>query len=151
MGRIARLIKVEIQKFIMNTVEAYYSQNQLADHYDSSGVDAPALPEDRMLLVDVEGTGNVVTAGVLAFSQGANPGERIVYSRDSDGNVKAVVRLLNDGKVEIVAPAGIKIETEDDANIEIVAKGDVSLTADGKQINVNAQAVNVNNGHLEVT
>lgn len=99
MGRIARVLQVED---LLETVEIYSGANVTAKAYGASGDDAPPLENDRVLLVPIEGTGNYAVAGVLGKSQGAKPGERILYSRDKDGNVRAVVHLMNDGSVSVV-------------------------------------------------
>lgn len=62
-------------------------------------------------------------------SQGAKPGERILYSRDEDGAVQAILKLLGDGKIETVSPGGVKTSTDD--NYELEVKKDLSVKADG--------------------
>ena len=99
MGRVARVLQVEA---LLETVEIYSGANVTAKTYGAGGDDAPPLENDRVLLVPIEGTGNYAVAGVLGKSQGAKPGERILYSRDKDGNVRAVVHLMNDGSVSVV-------------------------------------------------
>lgn len=99
MGRVARVLQTE---GLLETVEIYYGENVTAKTYGSSGDDAPPLANDRVLLVPVEGTGNFVVSGVLGKSKGAQPGERILYSRDKDGNVRAVIHLMNDGSIKLV-------------------------------------------------
>lgn len=99
MGRVARVLQTEE---LLQTVEIYSGENVTAKTYGASGEDAPPLENDRVLLVPIEGTGNHAVAGVLGKSQGAKPGERILYSRDKDGNVRAVVHLMNDGSVSVV-------------------------------------------------
>lgn len=98
MGRVARVLQTED---LLETVEIYAGENVTAKTYGSSGDDAPPLENDRVLLVSIEGTGNCAVAGVLGKSQGAKPGERILYSRDEDGNVRAVVHLMNDGSIGV--------------------------------------------------
>ena len=75
---------------LLETVEIYSGENVTAKMYGSSGDDAPPLENDRVLLEPIEGTGNFAVAGVLAKTQGAKPGERIIYSRDEDGNKRKV-------------------------------------------------------------
>lgn len=99
MGRVARVLQVED---LLETVEIYAGENVTAKTYGAGGDDAPPLENDRVLLVSIEGTGNHAVAGVLGKSQGAKPGERILYSRDKDGNVRAVIHLMNDGSVSVV-------------------------------------------------
>lgn len=127
MGRIGRLIKTEIEKFIVQTVESYFGANTTAETFAPSGDDSPPLPEDRIILVQVDGTGNFVAAGVLSVSQGAKPGERIMYSRDENGDVKAAIKLLNDGKIELVSPSDVSLN----ADGEFSAKGD-GVTVEGR-------------------
>lgn len=138
MGRIAKLISTKIEKFILQTVESYYGANVTAETYAPSGDDSPPLADDRIVLVKVDGTGNFVAVGVLSVSQGAKPGERILYSRNEDGEVQAALKLLNDGKIEMVSPADfeikgkkIKIEAESDLNIKgqkVKIEGQVEAT-----------------------
>lgn len=99
MGRVARVLQTEE---LLQTIEIYSGENVTAKTYGAGGDDAPPLENDRVLLVPIEGTGNHAVAGVLGKSQGAKPGERILYSRDKDGNVRAVVHLMNDGSVSVV-------------------------------------------------
>lgn len=124
MGRIAKLIQTKIESLIIQTVEAYYGANVTAETYSASGDDAPPLPNDRVVLVQVDGTGNFVSVGVLSKSQGAKPGERILYSRDSDGEVKAAIKLLNDGKIEMVSPVDFELTGK---NIKISAEKKLEL------------------------
>ncbi len=110
MGRIARLIKAEIGKFIVQTVESYFCANVSAETFAPSGDDSPPLVNDRIVLVKTDGTGNFAAVGVLSVSQGAKAGEKILYSRSSSGEVKAAIKLLNDGKIEMVSPDLLKVE-----------------------------------------
>ena len=99
MGRVARVLQSED---LLETVEIYLGANVTAKMYGSSCDDAPPLKNDRVLLVPVEGTGNYVVAGVMGKTQGAKPGERIIYSRDENGNKRAVIHLMNDGSISLV-------------------------------------------------
>lgn len=134
MGRIARLIKTEIEKFIVQTVEIYFGANVTAETFAPSGDDSPPLPDDRILLVKADGTGNFVAAGVLSVSQGAKPGEKILYSRDKDGNVKAALKLLNDGKIEMHTPSDFSFTA--DGDIKVKGKGDASLMLENGKMEV---------------
>lgn len=117
MGRIARLLKTEINTYIQQTVESYMKLNHTCYQYGPSGEDAPPLKDDRIVLIKEDGTGKYVAAGVLTVSQGAKPGEKIMYSRDADGAVQAVIKLLNDGKITVIAPGKFSIDC--DENVEI--------------------------------
>ncbi|MCQ2087895.1 MAG: hypothetical protein MJZ37_07565 [Bacilli bacterium] len=114
-SRIARIIKTEIEEYIIHTVESHYMQNQLCEQLAPSGDDSPALPEDRCLMIPIEGTGNFVVAAVMGKSQGAEPGDKLIYSRDSDGNIKGKVWIHNDGSIEV-------------EGTDITVKGNVKIT-----------------------
>lgn len=135
MGRIGRLIQTAIDKYIVQTVEAYFGANVTAETFAPSGDDSPPLPDDRIVLVQTDGTGNFVAVGVLSVSQGAKPGERIMYSRDENGEVQAAIKLLNDGKIEMVSPTNFSFDGE---NITLSAKS--ALTAKGKDVAVEGES-----------
>ena len=118
MGRIAKMLQTKIGEFIVQTVEAYFGANVTAETFAPSGDDSPPLADDRVVLVPVDGTGNFVSVGVLSKSQGAKPGERIIFSRDSKGNVKAAVKLLNDGKIEMISPDEVKFIAQQEIKLE---------------------------------
>ena len=124
MGRIAKLISTKIEEFIVQTVEAYFGANVTAETFAPSGDDSPPLENDRIVLVQVDGTGNFVAVGVLSKSQGAKPGEKILYSRGADGEVKAAIKLLNDGKIEMVSPVDFELTGK---NIKISAEKKLEL------------------------
>lgn len=141
MGRIARLIKTEIDKYIMHTVEAHFGQNQLCDQYGPAGDDSPPLPDDRILLNKVEGSGSYVSSGSLTISQGAEPGEKILYSRDPESKeLKAKIYLKKDGSIEI-----------EGASLTIKPTGNLKIDAGNKEINFSCGKFVVNDGNLEVT
>ena len=75
MGRIAKLIKTAIDKYIEQTVEAYFGANITALTYAPSGDDSPPLENDRIALIKIDGSGAFAAIGVLSESQGANPGD----------------------------------------------------------------------------
>lgn len=143
MGRIGRLIQTAIEKFIVQTVEAYAGVNLSADTYAPSGDDSPPLPEDRIVLVQVDGTGNFVAVGVLTESQGAKPGEKILFSRDENGEVKAILKLLNDGKIELSTPEAISVDNKKGISVKSKEKIEIGaqemamtadkVTVEGKQ------------------
>lgn len=141
MGRIARMIKTEIENFIVQTVEMYFGANVTAETFAPSGDDSPPLPEDRIVLVQTDGTNNFVAVGVLSVSQGAKPGEKILYSRDENGEVMAAIKLLNDGSIQMQTfgdaginftdKAGNVIETSSDG-IKLTDKNGGKVTMAGK-------------------
>jgi len=101
MGRIGRWIASKINTYITGTIESLVSERVQAMLYGQSGDDSPPLPDDRVLIVSVDGSGRYVITGVLSESQGAEPGEKILYSRDSNGTVKATISFKSDGTLEI--------------------------------------------------
>lgn len=129
MGRIAKMIKTEIENFIVQTVEMYFGANVTAETFAPSGDDSPPLPDDRIVLVQTDGTNNFVAVGVLSVSQGAKPGEKILYSRDENGEVKAVIKLLNDGSIQMqtFGDAGINF-TDKAGNVIETSSGGIKLT-----------------------
>lgn len=141
MSTIARVIQSENgdDEEIIQTVEAHYGENKYCDQYAPSGEDAPPLPEDRVALVDVEGTGNAVSVGVLAKSQGAKPGEKLIYSRDENGNVTAVIHLKNDGSIVIDTKKPVSIDGE---KITIQGGGSAAARVDDTvEVEIPAQTV----------
>ena len=137
MGRIAKMLQTKIGELIVQTVEAYFGANVTAETFAPSGDDSPPLADDRVVLVSVDGTGNFVSVGVLSKSQGAKPGERILYSRDANGNVKAAIRLLNDGTIELVSPVEVKFIAEKLAvrmDKEIAIEAGTTLQLKGQQV-----------------
>lgn len=141
MGTIGRVIQTDNgdDEEIIQTVEAHYGENKYCDQYAPSGEDAPPLPEDRVALIDVEGTGNAVAVGVLATSQGAKPGEKLIYSRDENGNVTATIHLKNDGSVVIDTNKPISLDGE---KITIQGGGSAAARVDDTvEVEIPAQTV----------
>lgn len=153
MGRIARLIKTEIEKFIVQTVESHFGANVTAETFGPSGDDSPPLPEDRVVLVNVDGTGNFVSAGVLSVSQGAKPGERILYSRNSGGEVMAALKLLNDGKIEMLSPEDFSVSAK---NLSVSVESSISMESEsiktsGKTTEIEGDDIKLNGKTTELT
>jgi len=140
-GRIAEVLNIAAQRFTELVVRAFVENNQTVDFFSPSGDDSPPMKEDRVLLVRVNGRGNFAACAVLTESQGAEPGEKILFSRDSDGNPKAVLKLLKDGKAALNA---------DEVTLE--ASGKAALTADeavleaSKGFTLKGQEVKINDG-----
>lgn len=130
MGRIGRHLKAEIDKYIEQTVETRLNYLQTALTFAPSGDDSPPLKEDRIILVSVDGSGKYAAAGVLTVSQGAKAGEKVLYSRSEDGDVEAIIRLLNDGTIKMEAPGDIKISGEKTLSAELKDNASVKTDAD---------------------
>lgn len=103
MGVIGKAVNHAIEKFIDLISETKKGFTQNARLYTSPGEDAVPCKEDHLILVKVDGTGKYVAVGVLAVSQGAKPGEKIIYARDSDGKIVSKITMLNDGSIQIEA------------------------------------------------
>lgn len=136
MGRVGRLLQNEIAKIVVNVVETRFGLNQVCDQFSPSGDDSPPLPQDRILLVRVDGAGSFKACGVLTANKGAKPGEKILYSRDQGGKVQAVLRMLNDGTIEGVAPGHIDIQT--DGTTDWKSKDTITVKTDA-QLNVESE------------
>lgn len=114
MGVLATVIDTATGDFeeIVQTVEAHYGENKYCDQFAPSGEDAPPLKDDLVALMEIEGTGNMASVGVLAKSQGAKPGEKIIYGRDANGNVTSKIYLHNDGSISIKTEKQISFDGE---------------------------------------
>ena len=127
MGRIGKHLKAEIDKYIEQVIETRLNYKQTALTFAPSGDDSPPIKDDRIILVSIDGNGKFAAVGVLTASQGAKPGEKILYSRNEDGEVQAVLSLLNDGKVKLETPEEVSVATE--TNIEVSASQKMTLKA----------------------
>ena len=113
MGRIARWLTSTIGTFILGTIEPLINERIQSMLYGPSGDDSPPLPEDRVIIIQVDGEGKYITSGVLCKSQGAEPGEKKLYSRDSSGDAQAVIYLKSDGTIEINGNADFAVAYTD--------------------------------------
>jgi len=138
MGIIARCIKYAAEKLVTLTGETVKDFNINTLLYTPAGDDSIPLPDERLLLVKVDGTGKHVTAGVLTPSQGAKPGEKILFARDNDGNVVSKLSFLEDGTVKLEAEKDFIKTIKGDAeitvhkNVTITGTGDIRQDAKGK-------------------
>ena len=146
MSRIARLLKNRMEKFIINTMETRLNFNSESKFYCVPGIHAVPLPDDRMLLVKIDGTGKFAVCGMLNHLQKGldDPveGDLWLFSRDpgDDGKYQTVVKLNHDGTLVINTPKAVTIENHD--TVDITVDGDVTVT--GKQ------NVTVNGGNIKV-
>lgn len=113
MGRIARWLTSKIGTFIIGTIEPIINERIQTMLYGPSGDDSPPLPEDRIIIIQTDGEGKYITSGVLCKSQGAEPGEKKLYSRDSNGDTQAVIYLKLDGTIEINGNADFAVAFND--------------------------------------
>lgn len=101
MSRIAKWLSSKIETLILGTIESKINERLQAYLFGPSGDDSPPLDNDKIIMLKKEGTGHYVVCGVLCQSQGANPGEKILYSRNSSGVVQSTIKLLSNGTIEI--------------------------------------------------
>lgn len=125
MGKIANVQKTEAVDGLNDvTAEIAAGDVRTARLFAPSGDDSPPIANDRIVLVQIDGAGRFAAVGVLNESQGAKPGEKILYSRDSSGEVKAALKLLNDGKIEMVSPESLSFSGSE---VEVSAKEKMKL------------------------
>lgn len=117
MGIIAKVLKAVSDTFTALTVETRKGFSEEPLLYAASGDDSVPCKDDRVLLVQAGGTGEQVVIGVLNKSQGAKSGERILFARDENGKIVAIIKMLNSGNIEIELKGDYKIKTE--GNIEL--------------------------------
>jgi len=101
LGKIARWIKEKIDTYIYGLIEHKLNVKIESLLFSSSGDDSPPLPEDRVFIIEKEGTGRYCIIGVLVQSQGAEPGEKKLFSRDENGELKSLIYLKKDGIIEL--------------------------------------------------
>jgi hypothetical protein len=112
-GRIGRWLSSKIDTYIEGVIETRINEALKCLLYGSAGDDSPPLPEDRVLIIEKTGSGSYAVCGTLSVSQGANPGEKILYSRDSNGTVKSTIKLLSTGIIELNGNADFAVAFND--------------------------------------
>lgn len=113
MGRIARWLSSKIETYITGIIESRLNERIQSILYGPSGDDSPPLSEDRVLLVSIDGEGKHVITGVICKSQGAEPGEKKLYSRDSNGDIQGYIYIKSDGIIEINGNADFAVAFND--------------------------------------
>ncbi|MDR2734309.1 MAG: hypothetical protein LBC99_06630 [Spirochaetota bacterium] len=81
------------------TFEVDKGDSREANLYGVVGDDSVPLDNDRLILVKVNDLGRYAAVAVLTTSQGAQPGEKILYSRKPDGEIAAKISMLNDRQI----------------------------------------------------
>lgn len=118
MGIIGRFLKiVKEDKFNVVTAETRKGFDEEALLYACAGDDSVPCDNDRLILIKAGNTGEKAAVGSLNESQGAKPGEKILFSRDKNGKVVATIKMLNSGNIEIELKGDYKIKPE--GNIEL--------------------------------
>jgi hypothetical protein len=132
----AKVLKHTIEKFVQMTTEVWKGFNQEARLYNSPGEDAVPCKGDQLILVKTDGTGKYAAVGVLTVSQGALPGEKIIYARDPDAQIVSKIAMLNDGTVRIEAEGDIiqsakgEFTAASEKGVSLTAKENVNIAAD---------------------
>ena len=126
MGVIGKLINTAMQNYIINTVEKKAFYNIKGESYSSPGDDSPGLEDDRVYLANIEGQGRSVVLGTFSISRGAQQGEKILYSRAPNGDVKAKIYIKADGGIEIVGD-GNDVEINTSTNLVLQSGTDFAV------------------------
>jgi hypothetical protein len=147
LGRIGRVIGHNIDKIIEIIIETRMGFNQKAPLYNPSGEDSPPVRNDRLALLKIDGTGKYAVVGVLTQSQGAKPGEKYFYSRNADGEIQSIIKMLEDGTVEGEIKKDLKITVK--ADVKNTYKGDVTEDARGKKYSIKGMTIEIS-GDTEI-
>jgi hypothetical protein len=157
LNRIGKVIDHNIDKFIELVLETRKDFNQKALLYNSSGEDSPPVKNDRIILLHIDGTGKYIAAGVLTESRGAKPGEKIFFSRNADGEIQSIIKMLENGDIigEIkkdftLTVTGKTTKTYKDTvsrtfekTVDNTYKDNVTEDASGKDYNIKAKTVKI--------
>lgn len=143
MGILGIIEKIEIDKESKNIIITATTDNavtQSADLINPAGEDSqPIAQSDIVYLAQVEGINQLVALGITSKSLGAKEGEKILYSRKSDGNkveLMTKIYLKNDGHLSIEAVEDISLRSKkntilkNDESLSIEAKEDVSIKSE---------------------
>ena len=141
MGIIARCIKYAAEKLVTLTGETVKDFNINTFLYTPAGDDSIPLPNERLLLIKVDGTGKYVSAGVLTSSQGARPGEKIFFARNGNGEIVGKLSFLNDGTVILMATNDHSENISGDCTINV--DGNYTLNVKGRVI-INGSTIDLN-------
>jgi hypothetical protein len=128
-GRVGRVIDHAIDKFVQLILETRKGYNQTVYLFTPPGDNSVPCKEDRLILLKVDGTGKYTAVAAATESQGANPGEKIFFARDKDGNIVSKISMLNDGSINTKADGDVTAGVE--KNLTVTIKGDVEFEANG--------------------
>jgi len=121
---IGRKCGEQIQKFVSLIFEARKDDTRNAFLYSGAGDDSVPLEDERLAVIKIDGAGRYAALGVLSQSQGAKPGEKILYSRSLDGKAVATISMLGDGRLLLEADQCVLIKGVDiEVNGAVVATG----------------------------
>jgi hypothetical protein len=140
-GIIGRVIKHNIEKLAEIVSETRKDFNQNALLYTPAGDDSIPLKDERLILIKVDGNGKYIACGVLTPSQGAKPGEKYLFGRDAEGKITSLIKMLNDGTVDISNEKDYKRTTKGDSEISgdgkltVIMQGEVTFEGKAKVTN----------------
>jgi len=99
MGMIGKILRSFIEDDIREVVtEIYEGFPKTSRQILPPGIDSAPLPDDQGVIISIDGTeGKTVQIGVYT-DPSVQAGEIRIYSRDSDGAIKAELHLRPDGK-----------------------------------------------------
>lgn len=144
-ARIGKVIDHAIEKFTETILETRKGYNQTVFLYSPSGDNSVPCKNDKVIILKVDGTGNFIGVNILTESQGANPGEKIFFGRDANGNITSKLSMLNNGDVKLENKGDViqKVmgnkKVTVDGDISVISKGDQEYSADK---NINILAIN---------
>lgn len=134
MGRIARLldfIRGKVGKAHVTDAKGDLGggQNVQAQHFSDAGDDSHPLPGDEVAVSSSPGAGRWHVTGYLDTKNEpkANPGEKRIYSRDSEGSPVAEIHLKADGSLVVLSlksDAAVHLATDGTTHLGGVNVGD---------------------------
>lgn len=135
MGRIGRIVKNRIEKFIYNTIETRLKLNFENKLYAPAGCHYVPLKDDRMLLVEIDGTNKFAVAGTLNEIQsgldGISEGDIWLFSRNpSTGKFETYIKLNHDGTLIVDTPNDVTINNKANVNVHIIGSTTITCDAD---------------------
>jgi len=155
-GRLGTLINHNIDKAVELIVETRKSYNQKALLYSPSGDDSPPVKGDRLVLVKVDGTGKYIVVGTLTQSQGANPGEKILFARKNDGGIVSKFSMLNDGTVKLEGEKDLILaikgssKTQVEKDLKMTVKGNITFEGNADSTHKTTGKFTVQGGTIEI-
>lgn len=118
--------------------------NITAEHFSTPGDDSFPLTTDYAIVVDIPRSGGGVVVGYIdpVNAPVALEGEKRIYARDpADGSIKASMRLMNEGSIQIVSVGGGSILLQSDGTTVMDnSNGSILLQSDGT-VNINGVTI----------
>jgi hypothetical protein len=101
----------------------HYGQTVQGERFGPAGDDSPPLPEDLHYAGQRNGTGRRVYLGSIDIKNDpeASAGEKRIYARDADAEIKAVIWLKANGDIEIASDGDIIFNQGTDYAVQFTA------------------------------